>query len=55
MTGRLACLIALLICALSYSSSLSQQPSRKLLVVKAARALDVNTGSMINDASAGVD
>ena len=51
MKHTLASLLSLLIfCFLSSTISHSQQPTRKSVVIKAARALDVRTGAMVNNA-----
>ncbi len=51
MKRTLASLLSLfIVCFLGASSSPAQQPAPKTVAVKAARALDVRTGSMINNA-----
>ena len=39
-----------IVCLLSPAPSQSQQPAQKLIAVKAARAFDVRTGAMIENA-----
>ncbi len=51
MKRTLTSLLSLLVAfSLSSSSSQSQQPAQKTVVIKTARALDVRTGAMINNA-----